>query len=206
MNKDKKNPKHSQSVRPERRRAWRIGPFTLTALVLCAAVAYAQFTKPVAQASLPADSQPGHVVYEADASGQLRRVATPAVSSESQKPLPPLWKPEVGLLVSSADTLKLTEKQRNRLHKLDNAWQREKADWQRQFDSTAADAGNMLHKANTETGASLSAIAGGMSDYSQMSAAYDSRRINFWKEGLHVLSVAQRRTFDQLRRAEQNRN
>ena len=41
MNKDKKNPKHSPSVRPERRRTWRIGPFTLTALVLCAAVAYA---------------------------------------------------------------------------------------------------------------------------------------------------------------------
>lgn len=178
---------------PDKKRPWfRIGPGFILALVIAAAIiAWGQLPN-----KTPYAPGAGSLVWEADAQGHLRRVSAP--TAVKQAPLPPLWKPEVSLLLERASELHLSGAQRSRLTTLNTAWQREKTEMEAVLNRSSVEAHTVLEHATPERPASATQIMNNLSDYSTLSAEYDARRAAFWVQGCAVLTAEQKKAFEKL--------
>lgn len=181
--------KHFEERTLEKRRGWRIEPRTAIALIVGFAVVYSQVTR-------PSDMNAGRIVYEADTNGQMQRVATPSVSKQA---LPPLWKPEVHLLVEHQGELNLTAEQWKILQQLDVEWTREKTHWQRQLGLATTETDTLLKHTTPERSASLSMVSNNLKDYSRLSQEYNQRRAAYWGQASGLLTNSQRGQLDSLR-------
>jgi hypothetical protein len=175
-----------------RRPWWRPGPATLFALVVGAGIVWWQMPR-------PSESATGRLAYEADASGHLRRVDSPALFPGSQPAAPALWKPEVPLLLARGQELRLTASQGEAIHRLEADWRAEKADWQRRLGDASGKADALLQRPTPEHGASLTAVRSGLEDYSRLSEEYDRRRAGYWMQATALLTSTQRQQLDQIR-------
>ncbi|MCW3054035.1 MAG: hypothetical protein JWN14_3205 [Chthonomonadales bacterium] len=180
-------PKSAATKRPW----WRIGPGTVVALMVGAAVLGWQI-------SWHQDSDRGRIVYEADASGHLHQVAAPSVQTTPRIP-PPLWKPEVPLLLERGQKLHLSAVQRTDLQKIEAMWSREKADWQQRMKEATEDADALLQRSGAERGNSFTIVRSSLENYSRLSEEYDQRRAEYWIQAVGLLTNNQRQQLDRVR-------
>ena len=177
----------------DKRARLRIGPGTLLAVVVAAAILYGQVMRPQ-----PTAAGTGQIVYEADAQGHLRRVATPTMSSDK---LPPLWKPEVSLLLNQDGEINLRPEQRKQVNTLKMEWLREKSALEQQIERAATDADTLLKQATPKHGAAPAMVASSLRDYSALSAEYDQRRADYWVKATGLLTPAQFHQLDNMRQS-----
>jgi hypothetical protein len=154
---------------PVRRRIT-FGPGLVLALIASALIWNRQHTPP-----LP--PPPGHVVYEADATGVMRRVSQPSAPT-----LPALWKPEPSSLLQMK-ALKLTERQRHSIEAAQQDWARQRAVLEEQMRQSVA--------STPREHATADGIAAGLNGYSALSRQYESDRSLAWSRALSVLSPLQ---------------
>jgi hypothetical protein len=169
---------------------WRPGPGTIVALMIGAAVLGWQISR-------PSDPNLGRIIYESDASGHLHRVAAPSVQASPRTP--PLWKPEISLLLERGQELHLTATQRTEIQKLDTVWSREKADWRQRLSVATGDADTLLQRSVPERSTSLTVVRSSLEDYSRLSEEYDRRRSEYWTQAVGLLTANQRQQFDRTR-------
>ncbi len=169
----------------------RIGPGTLLAVVVAAAILYGQVMRPQ-----PTAAGTSQIVYEADAQGHLRRVAAPTMSPTT---VPPLWKPEISFLLDHDGELNLRLDQRKQMNTLNMAWLREKSALEQQINRAATDADTLLKQATPEHGAAPAMVASSLSDYSALSAEYDQRRAAYWAKAAGLLTPTQLHQLDNVR-------
>ena len=169
-----------------RRTRGRIGPFTVVALVISAAFAYANATRPAAM-------DEGRIIYEADSRGRLQRVTAPSAQSAPPVLRATLWKPKVSFLLTQRKELMLSGSQLSKLQTLDVQWTRENTDWQRQLKAAMEAANDLLTRATPTQRASSSVVVGSLRDYSRLSQEYDLRRGAYWLRGMELLTSDQRR-------------
>ncbi|MCW3096435.1 MAG: hypothetical protein JWL77_2053 [Chthonomonadaceae bacterium] len=170
---------------------WRLGPGTIVALMVGAAVLGWQISR-------PPDPNMGRILYESDASGHLHRVAAPSVQAAPQSVLL-LWKPEVSLLLERGPELHLTATQRIELQKLDAVWSREKADRQQRLRVATGDADTLLQRSVPDRSTSLTVVRSSLEDYSRLSEEYVRRRSEYWTQAIGLLTAKPRQQFDRIR-------
>lgn len=178
----------------KKRAGWRSGPFTAVAIVVGVLLVYSQATR-------RDGPELGRPVYEADANGRMRRVSTPSPPAAPQKASPPLWKPEVSLLLARAGELRLTAAQRTALSDMDAAWAREKHDLGRRMEGAVGEAQALAQRAGPQSRAPLSLMQGSLGGYSELSTLYDRRRAWHWGRAVAVLNADQGRALERLRQA-----
>jgi hypothetical protein len=159
-----------------------LGPGTVLALVVAIALLASGKLAP----RPPADPAAGRIVYEADAAGHMRRVASPTISRSGP------FKPEPSLLLNRSARLGLTAPQREAIRRLDLAWQRENCDIGRQLAAASSAAREQVGAAH---GASASRVAISLREYSALSRTYDERRGHYWRLAWSQLSERQQRLF-----------
>lgn len=177
----------------DKRAHLRVGPVTLLAVVMAAAILYGQVMRPQ-----PSVAGAGQIVYEADTQGHLRRVATPTISPNM---VLPLRKPEVSLLLDHDSELNLRPEQHKQVQELNMGWLREKAGLEQQINRAAGDAGTLLKQATPEHGAAPAMVVSSLRDYSVLSAEYDQRRAAYWAKATELLTPAQRHQLNNMRQS-----
>lgn len=176
-----------------RPRLFRFGPGTIIALLIAAAALIVRASGTQANTSANA----GRITYQADSQGHLQPVdagrGTPIAA-----PVRPLWKPEVSLLLLDGYGLYLSSAQKTSIHKLDDAWRRDKADLEASMRNASTGAAVMMEHPTNDRGAPLQLIQRGLSDYSAISREYDTRRADYWLRGYGLLNKEQRAKVDRL--------
>jgi hypothetical protein len=112
---------------------------------------------------------------------------------------PPLWKPEVSLLLERGQELHLTATQRMEIQKLNAEWSSEKADWRQRLNVATGDADTLLQRSVPERSTSLTVVRSSLEDYSRLSEEYDRRRSEYWTQAVGLLTANQRQQFDRTR-------
>ncbi len=167
------------------KRRFRLGPGTVIALVAALGIGiYGQIGDRRAQAP-----GVGKTVYEADAAGRMQRLDAPPTSSA--KP-PPLWKPEVGLLLQHASELQIDGPGMQRIEALDTAWKWEKAGMEEALRNAVSTAAGKRQEAQGVHSASALQITGSLSDYSRLSHQYNAQRTIYWQNALATLTTKQK--------------
>lgn len=192
-------------------RRLRVGPATLLAAGVGAFLLYGRMIhtkyaesgataiQTIAAENSAADAaNGGGIVYEADALGHLQRVAAPTQPSLR---LPPLFKPEVAMLLGYDAQLSLQIGQRTKLKLLNSEWLRQKDDLQRQIERSEADTKTLLQHPTPNHNASPEMVTSSLTDYSTLSDQYDRRREAYWQKALLLLTAAQAQQFDSIRKS-----
>jgi hypothetical protein len=145
--------------------------------------AYAFMNKP---------SAPDRTYFEADENGKLQRVERPSPPAVAP---PKLWKPEPQHLLASGVKLRLREDQRQRIRAISSAWKAKKAS----IEGRLAAETSFLAKPATAR-ASLSAIQGELSGYSELSREFGIERELAWSAAMNVLDKEQQRLAEEVLR------
>ncbi|MGC8669369.1 MAG: hypothetical protein ACP5VE_14785 [Chthonomonadales bacterium] len=159
------------------------GPGTIAALAVGGFLVVAgRLVQPPLQ-----DKAAGRVVFQADASGKLKRVSAPAADAIAQ----PLWKPEPNTLLAQKARLHLTSSQLQQIRAVNDAWRRQKADLMEAMNRAVA-------AAKPSGAVSASQISAGLKDYSDLSREYNARREFAWRMALAVLKPQQMKNLARL--------
>jgi hypothetical protein len=144
----------------------------------------------------------GRIVYEADATGRMRRVEKPSISSV---PMPRLWKPEPREIGRQAPALSLDSRQRRQVEAIDAAWQREKAEIEGEINrllggriGESPAGGRSSPSQEGGKAISLAGIQPELEAYSSLSRHYDVRRNHYWTQAEALLTPAQRTRWQAL--------
>ena len=174
--------------RAPRRRWLRLGPGTILAMAIAAAILIS------GRLSQPPTVGPdaGKIAYESDSAGKMRRVDTPATVAEA---VPPLWKPEPSLLLDRDKGLALTDSQRKELRSLSTRWLKHKESLNRQIEQASAGAGTLRRSGSS---ASIGALRESLAGYSELSREYDAVRSQYWQLSLSLLTASQRKRVEQF--------
>lgn len=175
--------KSDTSIRKGRRF---FGPGTILALVAAVGIVASGWLSGRDQAP----GRSGTIAYQADARGRMRRVDTPSVPATP--PLPPLWKPDPGMVSAHGAELKLDASQRRGAETLAAEWRREEAQWQAEMSRALGGTQASAQQSAPGRRLSLAQIRQGMSDYSAVSREYDGRRADAWARANALLTPAQR--------------
>ena len=179
-----------QRVSQRRPRSLGIGTI-VTVLGLLAVITVAQWHQ-----VRPSDPQMGRIVYQADATGKLRRV-----NSASQRIMPPspLWKPEVGFILTRARQLRLDAAHEQFIARQNSLWIAEKEAMELAMQRSTA------NLASASEGPSHPAVGVGqlntsLQDYSTISARYNRRREYYWLRAVSALTPTQHTMLENFRR------
>lgn len=164
------------SGRPVWRRLLLLGPGTIAALGVGGYLVAAG----ILSRKPPADPFAGRVVYEADASGKLRRIE----AGRSRHVRAHLWKPEPGMLLSLQSALHLSKSQIKQLTAIDGAWMKQKAALMQAMERSADRVRSIGH-------ASAGQITAALQDYSAVSREFDTRRQFAWQMATGLLNPEQ---------------
>ncbi len=204
---------HIKQAPPQanRRARLRVGPATLLAAGVGAFLLYGQMThtQPAQNDAIAAQhdsphgsgteaSGAGRIVYEADALGHLQHVAAP---SQPSLRLPPLFKPEVAVLLGYDVQLSLQPGQRTKLKLSNSEWLRQKDVMEQQIERSEQDARTLLKHSAPSHNTSTAMVASTLSDYSALSDQYDRRREIYWRKALSLLTAPQAQHFDSIRKS-----
>lgn len=182
-----------KNIENKRRPWWRFGPGTIVAIIIAAAVVVWQSVAHPSQDGL------GQVTYEADASGRLQRTSSHSSPVTAGSTVPPLWKPEVQLLLDHSRELHLSPVQVKSIQRMDADWLAEKADLQQQIDMATGDTDALLYSSSAQHKAPLASVKRGMADYSRLSEEFNQRRTDFWIRTTRVLTTEQCQKLDGIR-------
>ena len=178
-----------KSQPPTKPRRRLLGPGTVVALIVALGIWVFGRTgdRPVVDPGI------GQTRYEADnpEGARVRMRASAAPGTPSVKP-PPLWKPEVGLIMQYGSKLQLNGHQKQRIEALHSAWTLEKAGLEEAMRSAVSAAGGTQKVAQRYHSASASQITGSLGDYSRLSHQYNEQRAAYWQQALSALTAEQK--------------
>ena len=171
-----------------KRRRFRVGFGTIIGLVgaVCVLI-YGKLTEPK-----KTDINAGRIVFEADSQGHMRRVDTQ--SSSPAMPRPPLWKPEPSFLLKNEAELKLSAVQKRSIQTLDSAWRRDQTELKHSMQQMTTE----TQKTPGEHGVTITHLQKSMSDYSDLSRIYDTRRKDYWTQALKILTDRQSKVLNDI--------
>ena len=134
-------------------------------------------------------------MYEADSRGSMRKVD--AATTLQSKP-PPLWKPEVALMLTFRAELKLDHDQKQKIAALVAAWRQERAQLEADIRRAMSDADAVRKEAQTNQSASAGRITSSLGDYSSLSHQFNEERASYWTQAVAILTPEQKSALDRL--------
>lgn len=167
-------------------RIW-FGPGTILALSICGGALLLSSLKTGGNTLLDA----GRIAFESDGQGHMKRVATGGIVA-SRSPLPPLMKPEPGLLQEHVRDLALTDSQQRSILAADSGWRTEKSRIVAALRDASTNEFEVIDQRSREHAVSLNLLKHGLGEYSSLSRQYDSIRAEYWLRATSVLNGTQR--------------
>ncbi len=180
---------------PSKLRRRLLGPGTVVALIVAVGIWVFGLNgdRPAVDANL------GQTRYSADhlesARGSMHASAVPG--APIAKP-PPLWKPEVDLILQHGSQLQLSDRQKQRIEALHSSWTLEKTSLEEAMRSAVSSAGGTQKVAQRYHSASASQITGSLGDYSRLSQQYNEQRAACWLQALAALTTEQKTVLERL--------
>jgi hypothetical protein len=131
--------------------------------------------------------------FESDASGRLKPVDR---MTQATQPTVPLWKPEPSFLLEHSKQLSISKGQAERIALLHATWTRAKKDLLGQIQSATS-----RLKLDGSTRISIANSRDDLSEYSNLSREFQSRRDSAWQESIAVLDDVQCKTLVRIANA-----